>query len=152
MKATVSLDHGMTFIGVANSGHAVKMDSHPSVGGDDDGVRPMEMLLLGLGGCTGMDVISILRKKRQDVTGFDIQLDAEQADEHPHVFIHITIKYIVRGRNVKPAAVARAIELSATKYCPAQAMLAEAAVINSTFEIIDEEEMAEDQELATISH
>ena len=140
MDATVTLDHGMAFHGTASkSGFTLKMDAHPSVGGDGDGFRPLELLLVGLGGCTAMDVMSILRKKRQAVSGFEIQLHADQAKDFPHVFTDITIKYIIRGRGVEPKAVERAIELSATKYCSAQAMLEHAATITSTYEIVDED-------------
>lgn len=139
MDAKVTLENGMAFHGTADSGFTVKMDAHPSVGGDDDGFRPMELLLVGLGGCTSMDVVSILRKKRQSVSGFEVQLHADRAKDHPHVFTDISMKFVVRGQNVDPKAVARAIELSATKYCSAQAMLAETATITSSYEIIEEE-------------
>ena len=138
MDATVKLDHGMTFQATANSGFTLQIGASPSVGGDDDGPRPMELLLMGLGGCTGMDVISILRKKRQDITDFEVQLHADRAEDHPHVFTRITINYVIRGRGVNPKAVERAIELSETKYCPAQAMMAKAAPIEHTYEIIEE--------------
>jgi len=139
VDATVKLDKRMTFHGTADSGFAVKMDAHPSVGGDDDGVRPLELLLIGLGGCTAMDVVSILRKKRQELNGYEIQLHADRAEEHPKVFTAVTIKHIVRGRGVDPKAVERAIELSATKYCSAHAMLSKTATITSTFEVLEEE-------------
>lgn len=139
MDATVTLDKGMAFHGTADSGFTIKMDAHPSVGGDDDGFRPLELLLVGLGGCTAMDVVSVLRKKRQDFSGFEVQLHADRAKEHPHVFTEITIHYIIRGRDVDPAAVERSIDLSATKYCSAQAMLEKSATITSTYEIIEEE-------------
>ena len=139
MKATVTLDQGMTFLGTADSGFTLQMDSGPAVGGNDNGFKPMELLLTGLGGCTAMDVLSILRKKRQDVTGFDVKLAARQAEDHPRVFTHITVNYIVRGRKVNPKALERAIALSDSKYCPAQAMLAMAATIEHTYEIIEEE-------------
>ncbi len=139
MNATVTLEQGMTFLGTANSGFPVQMDASAAGGGDDSGVRPMELFLLGLGGCTGMDVISILRKKRQDVTGFEVQLDAKQAKGHPHVFTRITVHYIIRGKSVDPKAVARSIELSESKYCPAQAILAATAEIEHTYEIIEDE-------------
>ena len=139
MKASINLDHGMTFHGSANSGYTLTMDSDPSVGGDDSGFKPMELLLIGLGGCTAMDVLSILRKKRQDVTGFDVNVDARQAKDHPHVFTQITVNYIIRGRGINSKAVERAIQLSETKYCPAQAMLAKAATIEHTYKIIEEE-------------
>jgi putative redox protein len=140
VEATVSLDHGMTFIGRSNSGFSVQMGTSPSVGGDDDGPRPMELLLMSLGGCTAMDVISILRKKRQEVTGFDVQLKAERSGGHPNVFTKIDIHYVVRGHNIADKAVARALELSETKYCPAQAMLSESVAIDLTYEIIEEEQ------------
>ena len=141
MKATVTMDHGMTFFGTADTGFTLQMDASPSVGGDDSGFRPMELLLIGLGGCTAMDVISILRKKRQNVTGLEVKLNAHQSGEHPHVFTHINVQYIVRGHNVDEEAVARAIELSETKYCPAQAMLAMATTIEHTYEILEEREV-----------
>jgi putative redox protein len=139
VRATVTLDRGMTFTGTANSGFPVKMDASSAAGGDDSAVRPMELFIIGLGGCTGMDVISILRKKRQDVTGFEVKLDAKQAKGHPHVFTRITVHYIIRGKNVDPKAVARSIELSQTKYCPAQAILGATAEIEHTYEIIEDE-------------
>jgi putative redox protein len=139
VDAKVTLDEGMALYGTADTGFTIKMDAHPSVGGDDDGFRPMELLLVGLGGCTAMDVISILRKKRQDVSGFEVQLHADRAKEHPHVFTEITIHYVIRGRGVDPKAVERAIELSATKYCSAQAMLTHSAKITNDYEIVEEE-------------
>jgi len=138
VNATVTLDKGMAFHGTADSGFTIKMDSHPSVGGDDDGFRPMELLLVGLGGCTAMDVVSILRKKRQEVSGFEVQLHADRAKDHPHVFTTITINYVIHGAGVDPQAVERAIELSATKYCSAHAMLSQSAEITSNYEIIEE--------------
>jgi len=93
-------------------------------------------MLISLGGCTAMDVISILRKKRQDVTNLEVQLDAEQANDHPHVFTHINIHYVVHGRDVSAKAVERAIELSETKYCPAQAMMDKVATIEHTYELV----------------
>ncbi len=133
------MDQGMTFKASADSGFSLQMGASPNVGGQNDGFRPMELLLMGLGGCTAMDVISILRKKRQDVTGFDILLDAEQAENRPHIFTRITINYLLRGNQIDPKAVERSIKLSETKYCPAQAILARSAVIEHTYEIIEEE-------------
>lgn len=138
MKATINLDHGMAFQGSANSGYTLQMDSGPAVGGEESGFRPMELLLIGLGGCTAMDVLSILRKKRQEVTGFDVDVDARQAEDHPHVFTHIIVNYVIRGRDINPKAVERAIYLSETKYCPAQAMFAKATTVEHTYEIIEE--------------
>ena len=137
MKASVVLNHGMTFKGTADSGHPVQMGASKKAGGDEDGPGPMELILMGLGGCTGMDVISILRKKRQQVTNFEVKLEAGRAPDHPHVFTDITINYIVHGRQVDPKAVLRAIELSRDKYCPAMAMLSPTTNITHQFEIIE---------------
>lgn len=123
MHASVEWDHGMSFTGTADSGFQVPLGTVAEFGGDDDGFRPMELILVGVASCTAMDVISILKKKRQDVTGFQVNVEAERADEHPRVFTAITVEYVLRGRDLDPAAVARAIELSETKYCPVQAML-----------------------------
>jgi putative redox protein len=141
VKASVVLDHGMTFLATADSGFTVQMGASPAVGGDNDGPRPLELMLMSLGGCTGMDIISILRKKRQDVSNFEVQLQAGQVKDHPHVFTDIVIKYVVHGRDIKPAAVARAIELSRDKYCPAWAMLKKSVnTIEHSFEIVEEEQ------------
>lgn len=139
MKAAVTWDHGLTFEGTADTGFTVSMGGSTAVGGDDDGFRPMELILTGLIGCTAMDVISILMKKRQDVTNFRVTADAEQAGDHPHVFTKIRIHYIVEGRDVDPKAVERAMELSETRYCPAQAMLSETVPMELTYEIVEAE-------------
>jgi putative redox protein len=123
MDAQVNWQGGMTFDATATSGFHVTLGTTPKVGGNDDGFRPLELMLMSLAGCTAMDVISILRKKRQDVTAFEVKIHAEQASEHPHVFTSATIEYIITGHDIKEDAVTRAIELTATKYCPAQAML-----------------------------
>lgn len=138
MKAAVTLDQRMSFTGTADSGFSVKLGTDPKVGGDDDGFRPMELMLLSLAGCTAMDVISILRKKRQTVTDFRVEVNAEQAQAHPKVFTDIHVHYVVHGQGVDPAAVERSIELSETKYCPAQAMLVRAVPIKHTYEIVEE--------------
>src|SRR5690606_18855589 len=117
MKASVTLEQGMSFKGTADSGFTVNIGASPAVGGDDDGFRPMELMLISLAGCTAMDVISILHKKREHITGLQMSADAKRALEHPRVFTHITLKYIVHGVNVEPQAVRRSIELSVTKYC-----------------------------------
>jgi putative redox protein len=139
MKATVNWQQNMTFIGTADSGFPVKMDSTESVGGDNNGVSPMEMLLLGLAGCTAMDVISILQKKRQQVTQFDVRVDASTAKEYPKVFTNALITYVVTGNEIEEAAVLRAIELSATKYCPAQFMFGQIFPIDLQYEIYEDE-------------
>ena len=127
----------MAFEGAGDSGFAQKMDADESVGGANNGARPMEFIALGLAGCTGMDVISILQKKKQDVTDFQVKVHAGRAEEHPKVFTHATIEYLVTGSNVDAAAVLRAIELSAEKYCPAQAMLSKAFPIEMVYKIFD---------------
>jgi putative redox protein len=140
MDATVVWDHGLTFAGTADSGFSVALGADPAVGGENDGFRPMELIAVGLAGCTAMDVVSILTKKRQDLTGFEVKVHAETASEHPKVFTNIVIEYIVRGRQIDPAAVERSIELSETKYCPAQGMLARVTPIRHVYRIVDEEE------------
>ena len=138
MQASVNWDHGLSFTGTADTGFEVPLGAAAIVGGDDDGFRPLELMLVSLAGCTGMDVVSILTKKRQQITGFSVGVEAERADEHPKVFTAITVHYDVRGHNVDPMAVERAIELSETRYCPAQAMLAKSTVVTHTFSIQEE--------------
>ena len=138
MQASVTWDHGLSFTGSADSGFSVPLGAHSAVGGEEDGFRPLELMLVSLAGCTAMDVISILSKKRQDVTGFNVQVNADRAEEHPRVFTAITVVYTVRGRAIDPAAVARAIELSETRYCPAQAMLGKSVPIRHTYQIEEE--------------
>ncbi len=137
MDASLKWQGGMKFIATADSNHDVILDSDPSVGGADLGSRPMELILEGLAGCTAMDVISIMRKKRQNVTGFEVTAHAERANQHPKVFTAIEINYIFRGKDIDPKAVERAIELSEQIYCPAQAMLAQVAPIKLSYEIIE---------------
>lgn len=138
MDAKVIWSNGMTFSGTANTGFTVPMGADPSVGGANDGFRPLELMAVSLAGCTAMDVISILGKKRQDVTGFEVLVHADQFDGHPHVFTQAVITYQVTGRNVDEAAVTRAIELSATRYCPAQAMLAKVFPMTLNYEIYED--------------
>ena len=135
METKVTWKNKLSFTGSASSGFTVPLGTDPAVGGDNDGFRPMEMIAIGLAGCTAMDTISILLKKRQEVTAFEVIVHAERAEEHPKVFTNITLEYVIEGHHVDPAAVERAIELSATKYCPAQAMLEKAANIEHKFSI-----------------
>lgn len=128
----------MVFEGAGDSGFTQRLDTDESVGGGNSGARPMEFIALGLAGCMGMDVISILQKKKQDVKDFQVQVHAERADEHPKVFTRATIEYLVTGKVVNAAAVLRAIELSAEKYCPAQAMLSKAFPMKLVYKIFDE--------------
>jgi putative redox protein len=122
LDAKVTWKGRMSFTGSADTGFNVPLGAEASTGGDEDGFRPIELLLTGLAGCTAMDVISILQKKRQDVTAFTVQAHAERAEEHPKVITSAVLEYQVSGHAVDEAALLRAIELSATRYCPAQAM------------------------------
>lgn len=126
MNAKVTWHERLTFTGTASSGFEVPLGTDPKVGGDNDGFRPLELMAISLAGCTAMDVISIIKKKRQDVSGFEVTVHEDRAEEHPKVFTAATIEYHVTGHNVDEKAVARAIELSAVRYCPAQAMLSKA--------------------------
>jgi putative redox protein len=136
MDAIVKWQDGMKFVGESDSGFSLTLDADPSVGGNDEGFRPLELMLMSLIGCTSMDVISILRKKRQDVTGFEVSAHAEKAPDFPKVFTAITIVYKITGNEIDSAAVERSIELSKTKYCPAQTMLGQVVPIELEYEII----------------
>ncbi len=125
---------GMKMQAITPSGHTVIMDAAPEVGGTNQGPRPMELVLVALAGCTAMDVLSILRKKRQPLEGFAMEVRGERAPEHPKVYTDIDLLYIVKG-NVDPQAVVRAIELSATKYCSVSAMLNKTARIRYRYRI-----------------
>jgi putative redox protein len=125
----------MRFEATTRTGHVVMMDGGPDVGGEDAGARPYDLLLVGLAGCTGMDVISILRKKRQRVTGFWIDVDGQRSSEHPKVYTQIAVHYHVQGTGIDPAAVERAIQLSETTYCSAIASLRASATVSSAFTI-----------------
>ena len=127
MEARVIWKEGLSFDGTADSGFEVSLGALPAVGGKDDGFRPMELIAIGLAGCTAMDVISILRKKKQEVTAFEVQVRAERAQEHPKVFTRLEIEYILRGNDLSREAVERAVQLSADTYCPAQAMFKQIA-------------------------
>jgi putative redox protein len=137
MDASVSWHHGMTFTGTADSGFEVRLGAHSEVGGEDDGFLPMELMALSLAGCTAMDVISILQKKRQQVTGFEVRVHAERATEHPRSFTKAHIDYIVTGKDIDETALLRSIELSVTKYCPAQAMLSKVIEITHSHQILE---------------
>jgi putative redox protein len=137
MEAKVHWQGRMTFTGSADSGFALQLGTDLAVGGDNDGVRPMELIAIGLAGCTAMDVIAILSKKHQDVTDFEVQVHAGRAAEHPKVFTDATIEYLVTGHGLDEAALLRAIELSATRYCPAQAMLGKVMPIGMKYSIYE---------------
>ena len=135
MKARVKLVEGITFVAESGSGHAVVMDASPDVGGRDMGARPMEMVLMGAGGCSAIDVVHILRKARQDLVDCVVELEADRAPEDPKVFTCIHLHYVVTGKGLNPAQVERAIKLSKEKYCSATIMLAKTAEVTSDYEI-----------------
>ena len=128
---------GMSFLAETGSNHALVMDGAPEAGGRNLAPRPMELLLAGTGGCTAFDVVMILKKGRHNVTGCEVSLHAERAESEPKVSTHIHFHYKVRGNNLKQEAVARAIELSKSKYCSASIMLGEVAKITHDFEIVE---------------
>ena len=137
MECVVRWGEGMSFIAETGSGHIVAMDGAPEGGGRNLAPRPMEMVLLGTGGCTAYDVVLILKRGRQDITGCEARLQAERAETDPKVFTKINFHFIVTGRNLKPDAVERAIKLSAEKYCSASIMLGKTAEITHTWEIVE---------------
>jgi putative redox protein len=136
MKARVKWLDGRAFVGESPSGHAVVMDGAPESGGRNLGVRPMEMMLLGLGGCTAFDVVHILEKAREKVTSCEVALEAERAGEDPKVFTRVKMIYTLSGENLKPAAVERAIKLSAEKYCSASKMFEKTATLEHEWKIV----------------
>ncbi len=138
VEAKVTLMHDMLFTGNATSGHTLNMDADDTAGGHNAGFRPMELLLVGFGGCSGMDVISILRKKRQPVTGLEINIQGEKAENPPQVYKSVHIEYVVRGKGVEKEAVERAIALSLDKYCSVGATLAKAGTIKHSYKIIED--------------
>ena len=135
MKARVKWVEGMSFLGESGSGHTFLMDGAPEAGGRNLGVRPMEAVLMGAGGCTAFDVVLILKRSRADVTDCVVELEAERAEADPKVFTRIHLHFIVTGRNLKPELVERALNLSADKYCSASIMLGKTAQITHDFEI-----------------
>ena len=135
MRARAKLIEGMAFIGESGSGHAVVMDGAPDHGGRNIGIRPMEMLLIGLAGCTAFDVVSILRKGREDVADCAVDVSAERAAEDPKVFTAIHLAYVVKGRGLSEAKVERAIKLSKEKYCSASIMLGKTAAVTHSFTV-----------------
>ena len=139
MDVIINWKGKMSFEGASDSGFVQKMDADLAVGGENTAARPMEFIALGLAGCTAMDVLSILQKKKQPVTYFQVQIHAQRMDEHPKVFSKAVIEYLVTGRNVDETALLRAIELSAEKYCPAQAMLSKAFPLQLVYKIFDED-------------
>lgn len=135
MKARVKWLDNMSFVGESGSGHSVVMDGPPELGGRNLGVRPMEMLLLGLGGCASFDVVLILQKSKQQVTDCEVEIEAERADKEPKVFTRIHLHFIVKGHDLSDEKVERAIRLSAEKYCSASIMLGKTAEVSHDFEL-----------------
>ena len=138
MKARVKWVEQVSFLGETESGHAVLMDGAPAAGGRNLGPRPMEMLLLGMGGCTSFDVIGILKKSRQAVSDCYVEIEAERAEVDPKVFTKIHLHFVVKGKDIKAEVVERAIKLSADKYCSASIMLGKTAAVSHDFEIVAE--------------
>lgn len=137
MKTRVKwLDH-MSFVGESGSGHSVVMDGPPEAGGRNLGVRPMEMLLLGMGGCASFDVVSILKKGRQDITSCEVEIEAERAEVEPKVFTKIHLHFVIKGNELKLSKIDKAISLSADKYCSASIMLGKTATVTHDFEWIE---------------
>ncbi len=139
-EATVKFVDGMQFLGESGTGHAFVMDAAPSVGGRNTGCRPMELLLIGLGGCTGMDVISILRKKKQKVTGLRMNVKGrwKEGEELPRYFGTIEVEYVISGRDISEDAVKRAVELSESKYCSVMANLRGSSKVTASYKIVSE--------------
>jgi putative redox protein len=137
MKASIRWSGGVSFIGRADSGHEILMDGAPETGGENQGSRPMEVVLIGMGGCTAFDVVHILRKQRQNVGSCLAEVEAERAAVDPKVFTRIHVHFKISGRALDEKKVAHAIELSATKYCSASIMLGKTAKITHDFELIE---------------
>jgi putative redox protein len=137
MEAKVTWHKGLSFTGTADSGYTLPLGGKKEVGGAEDGFLPMEMFLIGLAGCTGMDVISILAKMRQEVTNFEVKIHAERVDQHPKIFSDIMIEYVVTGKNLDPKLVDKAVNLSETTYCPGQAILNKSAKIDHKITIVE---------------
>ena len=139
LTAKVTYVKGLQFLGDSSSGHSIVMDGDQSAGGDNTGPRPMELLILAAGGCSGMDIISVLRKKKQHITGLEINVKGKKADDYPRKFTEITLEFLVHGRNISEAAVKKAVELSMNKYCSVKATLEGSAKIRFSYKIINEE-------------
>ena len=137
MNISVEWIDGMLMVGKSDSGHAIVMDGPPEIGGENLGVRPMEMLLLGMTGCTVIDVVSTLKKMREDVVDCQTQVSADRSEEYPKVFTNIHVHFVLRGKQLNPLKVDKAIKLSAEKYCSASIMIGKTAIITHDYEIIE---------------
>ncbi|MDM8557516.1 OsmC family protein [Thiotrichales bacterium HSG14] len=141
MKARIKWVENACLVGKADSGHGIVIDGPPEIGGHNLGVRPMEMILMGLGGCTAMDVLTILKKQRQDVTDCIIEIEGQRCDESPKIFTEIHVHFIITGHNLKESHVKRAVNLSAEKYCSVSAMLSKTAKITHDYKVIEKNNM-----------
>ena len=137
MNISVKWIDGMLMVGQSDSGHAIVMDGPPEIGGENLGVRPMEMLLLGMTGCTMIDVVSTLKKMREDIVDCQTQVSADRSEEYPKVFTNIHVHFVLRGKQLNPLKVDKAIKLSAEKYCSASIMIGKTAIITHDYEIIE---------------
>ena len=137
MECTVRWHNGMSFVAETGSGHMVAMDGAPDAGGRNLAPRPMEMILVGTGGCTSFDIVMILKRGRQEISGCEVKVTAERAEADPKVFTKINFHYTVTGRKLKPDAVERAVKLSAEKYCSASIMLGKTAEMSHTWKIVE---------------
>jgi putative redox protein len=137
MKAVIKQVERCSFVGKADSGHLVNIDTPKDSFGTDSAAHPMELVLIALGSCSGCDVVSILNKKKVQYSGFEINVEAERADAHPKVFTKIHLEYVFYGKNINPVHVERAIELSMEKYCPVSAMLKPSVQITSSYKILN---------------
>lgn len=138
VKAKLTYTNGLQFVGQADSGHAIVLDSDSSVGGQNTGLRPMELLAIGLGGCSGMDVASILKKKKEKLTALEVYVEGRKAEDHPQKYTNMHIDFVVRGRDLSEEAVKKAVQLSMEKYCSVKATLEGTASITFNYRIIEE--------------
>ena len=136
--AKVIYTEGMQFVGQAGSGHAIVMDTDQEFGGSNTGLRPMELLLVGVGGCSGMDIVSVLKKKKQKLTGLEVNVDGKKAEDYPQKYTDINIEYIVRGKGLSEEAVKKAVDLSMDKYCSVKATLEGSAKITFSYKIVED--------------
>lgn len=137
-RAKVKYTDGLQFVGQADSGHAIVMDGDADVGGNNTGLRPMELLLIGMGGCSGMDIVSILKKKREIVTDVEINVNGKKAEDYPQKFTDIDVEFVVKGRNLSDEAVKRAVQLSMDRYCSVKATLEGTAKITYRYKIVED--------------
>lgn len=138
VKAKVKYTDGLQFVGESETGHAIVLDSDNEVGGHDTGMRPMELLLIGIGSCTGMDVASVLKKKREKLSGLEVNVTGQKAEEHPQKYTAIHLEYVIKGKSLSKAAVEKAITLSLDKYCSVKATLEGTAKISYNYKIIED--------------